>query len=631
VVPARVRFDDYELDGRRYLLRRADRTVKLERIPMELLLFLVERKGELVTREQIVEKLWGRDVFLDTDNGINTAIRKIRHALNDDAEQSRFVQTVPAKGYRFVAPITAVEVDNPAPPIAPENEVVSNRYGFGRFGIMHLAVAALVIVLMVGGWMWKGGRSRATIASAPVIRSLAVMPFENLTGDPSQDYFSDGITDVLTTDLARIGALRVVSRTSSMRFKGSPKPLSEIARELGVDALVQGTILRTAQRVRVTAQVIRTNPEGHVWADQYDRPLGDAADLQTELAHAISHAILITLTPRDQSRLAAGRRPNREAYEAYLKGRYFWSQRSEETTKKAIEYYREAVEHDPGYAMAFVGLADAYKSLAMPDSMQEALPPREAFPKARTAVMQALAIDDTLGEAHATLAHIEYLYDRDWPAAEAELRRSIELNANYASAHQWYAYHLLWTGRLGEARLEVERAKELDPLSPTIDGTLALILFAGHQNQQAIEQARKPLEIAPDFAFAHYRLGQIYAFSGAYRDAIPELERAIALSGGSARATAELAFAYAHVGRRAEAVKLLDALRERSNQRYVAPLNLAIIYAGLGERASTLDWLEKACEDRDPSLDSVQLSPAFAAVRSEPRFGEIVRRAGVHP
>jgi TolB-like protein/Tfp pilus assembly protein PilF len=598
---------------------------------MELLLLLVERKGELVTRDQIIEKLWGKDVFLDTDNGINTAIRKIRHALNDDAEQSRFVQTVPAKGYRFIAPVTPMDVEDAATQKASESESNENRSGLGRKRFRPLTVAAVAVSGMAVVWILTAIRSNtASSASTPVIRSLAVLPLENLTGDPSQDYFSDGMTDVLITDLAQISALRVVSRTSSMRFKGTPKPLSEIARELGVDGIVEGTVVRSAQRVRVTVQVIRASPEGHVWANQYDRPLGDVVELQAELAHAISQAIRITLTPREQSRLAGGRRPNREAFEVFLKGRYFWSRRTEETTKKAIEYFRQAIENDPNYAMAFVGLADAYKSLAMPDSMQEALPPREAFQKARAAVTRALAIDDTIAEAHASLAHIQYLYDRDWSSAENELRRAIELNPNYASAHQWYGYYLMWTGRLDEARNEIERAKELDPLSPTIDGTLGLILFSAHQNEQAIEQARKPLEIAPDSAFAHYRLGQIYVFTGSYREAIPELEKAIALSGGSSRATAELGFAYARSGRRAEALKLLDALNERSKQRYVSPLNLAIICAGLGERESTLYWLEKASEDRDPSLDSLKLSSAFAIVESEPRFTEIIRRVGLH-
>jgi len=352
-------------------------------------------------------------------------------------------------------------------------------------------------------------------------------------------------------------------------------------------------------------------------------------ELQAELAHAISQAVRLTLTPSEQNRLAGGNRPNREGYEAFLKGRYFWSRRTEETTTKAIGYFRQAIENDPNYAMAYVGLADAYKSLAMADSMQEALPPREAFPKARAAATRALQIDDTVAEAHASLAHIQYLYDRDWSGAEQELRRAIDLNPNYASAHQWYAYYLMWTGRLDEARHEIEQAREIDPLSPTVDGTLALILFSGHQNEQAIAQARKPLETAPDSAFAHYRLGQIYVFTGAYREAVPELEKAISLSGGSSRATAELGFAYARLGRRTQTLKLLDVLKDRSNERYVSPLNLAIICAGLGESASTLQWLEKASEDRDPSLDMLKLNPAFASVASEPRFMDVLRRVGL--
>src|SRR5262245_45059527 len=273
---ARVRFDQFELDAHRYTLSHAGRSVKLERIPMELLLLLVERSGELVTREQITDRLWGKDVFVDTDNGINTAIRKIRHALNDGAEQSQFVQTVPAKVYRFIAAVAPVDVEDAAAPPAPEIEIGADRSALGRFRFIRLTVAAVAAVGLAVVWIVIAGRNHiAGSPSTPVILSLAVLPLENVTGDPSQDYFSDGMTDALITDLARISALRVVSRTSSMRFKGTRRPLQEIARDLGVDAVVEGTVMRSAQRVRVTAQVIRANPEGHVWADHYDRSLGD--------------------------------------------------------------------------------------------------------------------------------------------------------------------------------------------------------------------------------------------------------------------------------------------------------------------------------------------------------------------
>ncbi len=516
------------------------------------------------------------------------------------------------------------------PPGTQATQANAYRLEAGTVGLISLAGVVLAVLGLTAWWTWSARhKPLASAPPLPVIRSVAVLPLENLTGDPAQEFLSDGMTDVLITDLAQIGSLRVISRTSSMAYKGTRKPLREIARELGVDGIVEGTVMRSAERVRVTAQVIRVEPEGHLWADVFDRPVHDVVELQEELARAISRAIHTTVTPGEHSRTATTHPTSRQGYEAFLRGRYLWNRRTEEATKKAIEYFQQAIADDPNYAIAYVGLADAYKSLALPDAMQEALPPHAAFPKAREAVTRALEVDDQLAEAHASLAHLKYLYDRDWYGAEREFRRAIELNPNYASAHQWYAYQLLWMGRLAEARDEIERAKDLDPLSLTIDGTLALVLSSRHQYDEAIELCRKPLEVAPDFAFAHYRLGQIYEFKGAYTEAIPELEKAMTLSGGSPRATAELSFAYARNGRRSEALRLREALRKQSSRRYVSPLNMAIVFAGLGDRASTLTWLEKAAEDRDPSLPVVTLNPAFADVKSDPRFTEVVRRVGL--
>jgi serine/threonine protein kinase/Flp pilus assembly protein TadD len=498
------------------------------------------------------------------------------------------------------------------------------------YAVAGLVVLALLALSVAYFYFHRPGPLFARSPTVP-IRSLAVLPLENLSRDPEQEYFADGMTDELITQLAQISALRVISRTSVMRFKGTREAIRDITRELNVDAVVEGTVVRSAERVRVTAQVIQVNPEKHVWADSYDRPLGDAVILQGQLAHQIAQAIRIKLTPEEQTRLAGLHAVNHEAYETFLKGRYFWSKRTEETTKKAIEYFQQATEKDPNYALAFTGLADSYISLVLTEALQEALPPKEAFPKARAAVDRALEIDDTLAEAHASLGHIKFQYDRDWSGAEKEFQRAIELNPNIANAHQWYALSLMWRGRLEEALNQVKQALELDPLSLVINANLGFILSGAQQYDQAIEQFRKTLEMDPNFAYAHYRLGQLYVQKEMYAEAVPELEKAIALSGGSPRATAELGLSYARMGRRNDALRLLHDLKERSKRRYVSPFDLAVIYGGLGDKGGTLECLEKAYDERSTSLNLLKSSPAFVAVRSDPRFTQLVRHIGLPP
>ena len=348
--------------------------------------------------------------------------------------------------------------------------------------------SALVVVAVIAGIaaiVWWIGLSARRQASAPAptgtIRSIAVLPLQNQSRDQEQEYFADGITDELITQLGKIGSLRVISRTSVMRLKGTRKALAEIAQDLNVDAVVEGSVARSAERVRVTAQVIQVNPEKLLWAERYDRALGDIVMLQGELAREITNAIRIALNADEQARLGDVRPVNRDAYEALLKGRYYRNKRTEATTKKAMEYFREAIEKDPSYTLAFASLSDSYISFALSETLQEVLPAREAFPQARAAVNRALAIDDTLGEAHATLGHIKFQYDRDWTDAEKEFKRAIELNPNYASAHHWYALCLAWMGRQDEALDEIRRARELDPLSLTFNASVAWILAIGEQ------------------------------------------------------------------------------------------------------------------------------------------------------
>ena len=611
-------FGEFHLDVANKTLLRKGIAVGLTPKVFDTLVLLVERHGQLVEKDEFVQKLWP-GTFVE-DAALAENISRVRRALGENEGQP-WIVTVPKRGYRFAADVRRVVAAEAVNPTAfpPANR--SSRLWL-KFGL-----PTVVLLLVMGSsYLYLSRSNRST---AMPVHSLAVLPLENLSGDPEQEYFADGMTDDLITQLAKFSSLRVISRTSIMRFKGTRKSLSDIARELNVDAVVEGTVTHSSERVRVTVQVVRANPEQHLWADSYDRPLGDVVLLQGELANEISRAIRVQLTPQEQTRLASTRRVNPEAYEACLKGRYFWSKRTEATTKKAIEYFQLAIEKEPTYALAYAGLADSYASPALAEALQESVPPTEAFPRAEAAATRALELDDTLAEAHASLATFKFLYDRDWAVSEAEYKRALELNPNYANAHIWYAQSLLWMQRPDEAVAEAHRARDLDPLSLVINANLGFILGVAHHYDLGIEQCRKTLDMDPNFALAHYRLGQIFILKGMNQEAIPELERAVALSGGSPRATAELALAHAQMGNKKQALKLLDDLKQLSKQRYVSPFNLALIYGAVGDKNQALDWLDKANQQRSPSLILLNLSRAFGNLRAEPRFVELVHSVGL--
>jgi len=615
-------FRGFQLDPANQLLLRDGIPVPLTPKVFSTLVLLVEQSGQLVDKDEFLRRLWP-GTFVE-EAALAENISRLRRALGDDGDGERLIVTVPKRGYRFGANVRKIEVLEQAQPAAVPATARSKRS-------LALGGAALLVAIAVSYLSFGRPNPGTSRAPAAPIASLAVLPIENLSHDPEQEYFADGVTDELITQLAKISALRVISRTSVMPFKGTRKGLAEIARALNVDAVVEGTVVRSAERVRVTAQVVQVNPEKSLWAERFDRPLGDIVVLQGELAREIAQAIRITLTSQEHTSLVGVRPVKKEAYEAFIKGRYYWNKRTEDATNKAITYFQQAVEKDPNYALAFSGLADSYYSLALAEALQEIVPPMEAFPKARTAATRALELDDTLAEAHASLAHIKFQYERDWPGAEKEFKRAIALNANYANAHHWYALYLLWVNRPDEAIVETKRARELDPLSLTINANMGFILASAHQYDRGVEECRKTLDMDPNFALAHYRLGQILVLEQKYADAVPELEKAIALSGASPRATAELGLAYARMGKTADALRLLAELNDQSDRRYVSPFNLAVVYGGLGDNERTLEWLEKAYNERSPSLSLLRLSPAFDGVRSDPRFNALVQRVGLPP
>ncbi|MGH9861972.1 MAG: protein kinase domain-containing protein [Candidatus Acidiferrales bacterium] len=486
------------------------------------------------------------------------------------------------------------------------------------------AVAALLLlglfaILSVPRWRprWLPG------AAAPQIESLAVLPLENISGRPDQDYFSDGMTDVLITNLSQIGAVRVISRTSAMRYKGTTKPLKQIAAELDVEGVVVGSVLRVEDRVRISVELIDARTDRTLWANNYERSVSDVLSLQSEVARAIAQSIHVKLTSQEEARLARARPVNPEAYEAYLKGRYYWDKRGE-SLKDAQRYFELAIEKDPTYAPAYAGLADTYAL----SPTYRFLSPNQAMPKAIAAARQALELDDSLAEAHASLAHIDFTYLE--PAdAEAEFKRALELNPGYATARHWYAIYLSALGRHPEALEQIKQAQTLDPLSRIISANVGWCYYLARQYDQAIAQARKTLELDPSFAVAHGYLGQAYLEKGLFTQALAELRTAATLSGESPAYLAELANAYGVAGQREMALKVLGDLNKLAQRRYVSPYDFALVYAGLGDKEKALDWLEKAYEERDDRLPNLQVHPRLDSLRSEPRFRRLVDRLGL--
>ncbi|MHB8217830.1 MAG: tetratricopeptide repeat protein [Candidatus Sulfotelmatobacter sp.] len=633
-----VRFGTYEVSLQSGEVRKAGLRIKVQQQPLKLLEILLERPGEVVTREELRSRVWPSESFGDFDQALNIAIGKLRGALGDSAENPRFIETLPKRGYRFIADVSVAGAD--VPPKLPgstseeqlttklEHQVpdvglsVASPAPKSRFRPTRRFIVAVAIVLsfaLLAVWLLRLP-SRAPTA----IRSLAVLPLENLSGDASQNYFADGMTDELITDLAQISALRVISRTSVMVYKGARKPLPQIARELNVDAVVEGTVLRSGDQVRITAQLIEASTDKHLWSQSYEGELRDTLALQNRVARAIADQIRINLTPQEQAALKNVKVVNPEAYESYLKGRYFWNKRTADSLKAARAYFAQAIEEDPKYAQAYSGLADTYALLG--DWQYAVMPPKEAFPKAKAAAIKALELDSTLGEAHNSLAFVLDGFDWDFDSAGKEFRRAIELNPGYATAHHWYAWHLSLLGRYDEAIAEMRKAENLDPLSLIINADLAELLVIAHSYDESIRQSRKTIEMDPNFALAHNQLAQAYLQKHMYDEAVAELQTAVHLSGSSPTCIANLARAYVVSGKRSEAVKLLSDLKKSSTTGHSNASEIAVVYASLGDRDQAMNWLEKGYEERfNPG---VLLRPGFDPLRSDPRFHDLVRRIG---
>jgi TolB-like protein/DNA-binding winged helix-turn-helix (wHTH) protein/tetratricopeptide (TPR) repeat protein len=617
-----IRFGLFEFDPQSGELRKQGTRIRLQGQPVEILSMMLARPGELVTREELQKRLWPADTFVDFDRSLNAAVKRLRAALGDSAETPRFIETLARRGYRFIAPLDARRSAAVEPPAAPVTIPVPSprpRYLL-PVTLAAVAMAAAGVMLYLGkavnGFGGDGPSKR--------MESLLVLPLKSLSSDPEQGYFADGMTDALNARLAGVSALRVISQTSSLLYKGTDKPLSQIARELKVDGIVEGSVLRSGDRIRINVQLVQPEGEKRIWGQTYERNVRDLLAVQSEVTRAIVDEIRVKLTPGEAARLADVRASNPEAHVAYAKGRFFWNKRTEEGLRKAVEFFGQAIDKDPGYALAYVGLADSW----VPRAWYAYMPAKEAFPHAKKAVTRALELDPGLAEAHTTLAFINLYYDWDWAAAEREFRRAIELNPNYANAHHWYAEYLSLVGRHEAAIREAERARELDPLSSIINTWVGSRYFFARRYDTAVAQYRNVVELDPGFVPARLALGQAYERTKNFPGAIGELQRAVDLSGGSPVYVASLAHAYGVTGRRADALKLIEELKQQASRRYVASFDMAMAWLGLGDYERSLALLERAVEDRSPRLLFLMVEPRFDPLRSHARFQALIKRIG---
>jgi TolB-like protein/DNA-binding winged helix-turn-helix (wHTH) protein/tetratricopeptide (TPR) repeat protein len=643
------RFGDFEADVRARQLRKHGTKLRLQGQPFEMLLMLLESPGEVITREQMQQKLWPVDTFVDFEHSLNTSIKKLRQALNDSATEPRYIETLPRVGYRFIAPVTVAEEsagDFPSLPLqapspgdgTPGTTAAESSPRHSITGFLGLAFAAVAIVVMAVAFNLGKTRDRllgmlhspkngaGIVSSAKKSRrSVAVLPLQNLSADPNQAYFVDGMTDELTTDLAQFGDLRVISRTSAMHYRDGSKTAPEIGKELGVDALVEGSVERVGDRVRIRAQLIDCATDRHLWAQSYDRDMKDVLSMQTEAAREIADQIRGSVGSSQLNVHSANPAPvDPDAYEAYLKGRYFWNKRTPDGLNKSIEYFEKAIARDPSFAAAYAGLADSYSILG-----SDVLPADVANSKARAAASKAIELDPSIAEGHAAMALVEFYYDWNWKQSEEEFRRAIELNPNYATAHQWYSYYLTAMLRFPEAVEQAEAAQLIDPLSLAINTTVATRYRHAGRYDEALQLGRRTLEMDQSFIPAHICLAGVYENRGAWQQAIDEYRKVIDLRPADPAALAAIAYIDARSGQKDEARKILNQLTETSKQHYVASFEIATIYAGLDDADNAMLWLERSFRQHESQLPFIQSNERFNSLHADTRYQNLIHRLGL--
>jgi TolB-like protein/DNA-binding winged helix-turn-helix (wHTH) protein/Tfp pilus assembly protein PilF len=621
-----LRFDAFELDLRTGELHKRGVKLRLQGQPLQLLAILLRSAGNLVTREELRAQIWTTDTFVDFDHSLHNAIARLRDVLGDSAERPRYIETLPRRGYRFIAPVDAGDL--PAPSGASDSAPPADLPGHLRLTKSHaLLLTTVFAVLVISIAFWLARTGGAPTSAAPRLNSIAVLPLDNLSGDPSEEFFADGMTDQLITDLAKVGSLRVISRTSVMRYKGTRKSLPEIARELDVAAIVEGSVIRSGQRVRVTAQLVQAPTDQHLWAETYDRDLGDILKLQGEVADDIAGQVRAQLTPTQQALIRRARAVNPDAYDAYLKGRlYFVNEFTKpDSLKKAQRYFEESTQKDPNFALAYAGLADTYVYLAFAGALEK----DQAYRSAKEELARALELDDSIGEAYDTLGVLSWQFDWDWDAAEREFNRAIALAPSYSCAHEDRATFLASVGRRSEALAEIAKIDQLDyGFSEAHTETATYYKLRDYPN--LIESSRRGLLLDPKDAFHHYSLGLGYEGAGKLQEAISEYQQAMQLSDGSLGPAIALAHAYSAAGKKAEAEKLLRDLERKAKRTSASPYTMATIYAGLGENDKAFDLLEKAYSEKSLGFAlPLESDLLLDRLRPDPRFQILLRRIGL--
>jgi TolB-like protein/DNA-binding winged helix-turn-helix (wHTH) protein/Tfp pilus assembly protein PilF len=629
-LPSLFRFAEFEADLRAGQLRKQGVKVRLQEQPFRVLATLLEASGEVVTREELRGQLWPADTFVDFDHRLAAAISKLRDALNDSAENPRFVETVGRRGYRLMVPVESVipSVEDGQPQAVPELPPSLSVQKRSRVPLVALSVVALALFLVFGFFTLRHWPQRDVTASAvPRISSIAVLPLENLSNDPEQEYFVEGMTDEIITDLAKLPGIRVISRTSAIQYKNTHKTMPQIARELNVDAVVEGTVLRDGNRVRIRTQLVYAPADRHIWAQAYERDLKDVLTLQANLAQDIAHEIQIKLTTQEEATLTAARPVNPEAHELYLKGRFFWNKRDPQGFAKASDYFQQAIAKDPNYAPAYAGLADVY---ALSGGFN-VIPVSEVMPRAKAAAERALQLDPNLAEAHASLGLIAPFNNWNWAEAKEHYERAIALNPNYATAHHWYAEgYLIPMGRVDDALVQIRQAQKLDPLSAVIATDTGKELYFARRYDEAILELRRALEIDPNFVSAHNWISDSLLEEGKYPEAIAELEKTKTFREQRVYIR-QTAYLHARMGKRAQAESELAKALELSSDKPVSSGAVALTYAALGDKDKAFLWLEKAYRENSSFMTSLRFWSVFDPLRSDPRFADLLDRVGLPP
>ncbi|HXJ04928.1 MAG TPA: tetratricopeptide repeat protein [Candidatus Acidoferrum sp.] len=616
----RYSFGPFLLDPVEKVLLRDEHALHLPPKAFETLLALVENEGHVLEKADLLNRVWPNTFVEEATLAQN--IFTLRKALGVGTNGHEYIETVPKHGYRFVA-VVAAEL---AAPVKP-TKVMCQSQSARPLGFLTLAIAAVVLVFVVMWLNWGRIRSRENSSTSKIM--VAVIPLENLSGDPGQDYFCDGLTEELVTKFGSLSPdrLGVIARITSMQYKNTQKNATQIGSELGVKYILEGSVVRENERVRINAQLIRVRDQTHVWAHSYERDLRGVLTLQNDVATAIANAVEVKLeTPAQPSGMVHGTQ-NSAAYEAYLQGRYFWNRRTEEGYQKALPYFQDAIREDPNYAQAYAGLADTYALLG--SLSNSVLPRSEAMPEARRAALRALELDETLAEAHTSLAFVKMQYDREWEIAEHEYKCAIELNPGYATAHHWYAYLLMSEGRSADALKEIHLARESDPLSMVINSDVGEMYYYAHQFDRAIEQYRKVLQMDSHFLPAYWQIATVYVQMRRYSDAIAALQQAESLGGRRPETTAWMGYVYAVSGQHQEAEKRLKELQELSKQNPDLTESISLIYAGLGQTDHMFTSIDKSCKEHTGSVILLKVNPLLDSLHGDPRYIKAVQCLGL--